>query len=358
MPVKIYDEKDCVKAHAHEIAALGKKALIVTGRNSARANGSLADVEDVLKQERVEYVIFSDVEENPSTDTVFSAGERFCDENIDFVIGIGGGSPLDAAKAIALVLKHPEADLDYLYDKGRDPSALPVVCVPTTCGTGSEVTGVSVLTRHDKKTKISMVHKVFPALALIDGKYLSSAPDSLIISTSVDALAHLLESVLNAKADDYVRMTAAAGLRCWAKTKGILIGERERTEADNALLMRSSAFAGMSIAQSGTSLPHALSYPLTYDLGMPHGRAVGYFLPGFLAAAPAAQSDELLTLSGFDGLKDFEAFMQKAFADTDVPKTELNRAYEMLSKNEAKMNSASFPVDKDILQKIGYYSSL
>ena len=169
MPVRVFDEKDCVIKHADEIGALGKKALIVTGKNSAFSNGSFDDVICALKKSDTEYLSFSEVEENPSTDTVLSAAERFSGEKIDFVIGVGGGSPMDAAKAIALLLKHPEADQEYLYDAKKDPSALPVVCVPTTCGTGSEVTGVSVLTRHDRKTKISMVHKVFPKYAFLDG---------------------------------------------------------------------------------------------------------------------------------------------------------------------------------------------
>ncbi|MCR4586547.1 MAG: iron-containing alcohol dehydrogenase, partial [Lachnospiraceae bacterium] len=320
-----------------------------------RKCGALDDVEAALGQEELDYLIFSDVEENPSVETVLFAGEKYGAENIDIVIGIGGGSPLDAAKAIALKLSHPEADAAYLYDKEKDPMALPLVCIPTTCGTGSEVTGVSVLTRHDKKTKISMVHKVFPDLALVDGKYISSAPDSLIANTSVDALAHLLESVLNAKADDYVRMTAAAGLECWGKNRDILTGERKRTAADNALLMRSSVLAGMSIAQSGTSLPHALSYPLTYDLGIPHGRAVGYFLSSFVAAAPKEQSSGLLRAAGFEGLKDFDDFMKKVLGEFELSEEELQRCFEMLENNSAKMNSASFAIDKEMLKKIIWY---
>jgi alcohol dehydrogenase len=200
-----------------------------------------------------------------------------------------------------------------------------------------------------------MVHKVFPDLALVDGKYLDSAPQSLIVNTSVDALAHLYESVLNAKVNDYVRMTAYAGLKCWAKTKDVLNGKRKRSTEDNALLMRSSLFAGMSIAQSGTSLPHALSYALTYDLKLPHGKVVGYFLPGFLAAAPAEQRDELLKLSGFEDQKEFDSFIFGLFDDINVQETELQRAGELVSANRAKMESASFYVDDKVLESILKY---
>ena len=352
MPVKVFDEQECVKIHAKELCSFGKKALVVTGKRSAFSNGSFDDVAEALKSSGTDFEVFSDVEENPSTETVFAARDRFVSEGIDYVIGIGGGSPMDAAKAIALVLAHPEYSVDDLYDVAKDPSALPVVCIPTTCGTGSEVTAVSVLTRHDKKTKISMVHKVFPALALIDGKYIRNASLSLMANSSIDALSHLLESVLSARADAYVRMTALFGLREWSKTRDIITGEREASDIDRAFLMRSSAFAGMSIAQSGTSLPHALSYPLTYDLGLAHGRAVGFFLPGFLAAAPDLDRDELLFAAGFSGLPEFSMFIHKALGEIAVSEEELNRSFEAVKSNASKMKSASFPVDEKVLGRI------
>lgn len=355
IPVKVYDEKNAVVKHSGEIGALGKKALIVTGKGSAFSNGAYDDVTAALKKEDVECLMFSGVEENPSTDTVFAAGEKYRSEGIDFVIGIGGGSPMDAAKAIALVLKHPEADLDYLYDTSKDSSALPVVCVPTTCGTGSEVTGVSVLTRHDRKTKISMVHKIFPVLALVDGKYMAHASHTLMVNSSVDAFSHLIESVLNAKADDYVKMTACAGLRMWSETKEVLTGEKAVGEEEFSCLMRSSCMAGMSIAQSGTTIPHSLSYSVTYDMGVPHGRAVGYFLPGFLSAAPMEERDELLELAGFSGIQEFRSFIEKIFGGFEIPESELLRSYEAVKNNQVKMNSASFRVDDEILKKIVYF---
>ena len=352
MPVKVFDEKECVRNHTAEFKSLGKKALMVTGKGSSFKNGSFDDVKATLEQESIEFLTFSEVEENPSTDTVFAAVDRFGAEDIDFVIGIGGGSPMDAAKAIALVLKHPEADLEYLYDTSKDSSALPLVCVPTTCGTGSEVTGVSVLTRHDRKTKMSMVHRVFPKYAFIDGKYMASASHDLIVNSSVDALSHLMESVLNSKADDYVRMTADAGLRMWAETKDVLTGEKSAGERELSCLMRSACLAGMSIAQSGTSIPHSLSYTVTYDLKVPHGKAVGYYLPGFLGAAPEEERNRLLHLAGFSDLNDFCTFLLKVFGDMDISEEERRISFEAVRKNEVKMKSASFYVDDEILNGI------
>ena len=104
LPTKIYSEQNCVKKHGDEWASLGHRALIVTGKSSA-GNGSLADVTDVLKERGVDYVVFDETEENPSIELVMRVRDLGVEEQVDFVIGIGGGSPMDAAKAIAHSLK-------------------------------------------------------------------------------------------------------------------------------------------------------------------------------------------------------------------------------------------------------------
>lgn len=108
MPTKVYNEKGCVRQHSQELAALGTKALLVTGKHSSRVNGSLQDVKDALNREQVPYVVFDGIEENPSVATVMRATALGLSEKVDFVIGIGGGSPMDASKAIALMIANPE----------------------------------------------------------------------------------------------------------------------------------------------------------------------------------------------------------------------------------------------------------
>ncbi|MBQ8083107.1 MAG: iron-containing alcohol dehydrogenase, partial [Clostridia bacterium] len=176
MPTRVYEETDCVAMHAAELAALGTKAMLVTGRHSAKANGSEADVTTALAARGVPFVIFDEIEENPSVETVMKARNVAVREGVDFFVGIGGGSPMDAAKAIALMAKNPEKDESILFETDPEASRYPVAAVPTTCGTGSEVTGVSVLTIHEKKTKSSIAYRIFPALALVDAKYLEHAP--------------------------------------------------------------------------------------------------------------------------------------------------------------------------------------
>lgn len=154
MPTKVYSEKNCVENHSRELAALGTKALVVTGKHSSRINGSLEDVTKALERENIPYMVYDEIEENPSVETVMKAASLGITEGTDFVIGVGGGSPMDASKAIALMIANPEHDERLLYTRtqvspdGPVYPALPVAEIPTTAGTGSEVTPYAILTRN------------------------------------------------------------------------------------------------------------------------------------------------------------------------------------------------------------------
>ena len=359
MPVKVYEEAEAVKKHAADISKFGKKALIVTGRRSAFANGSCDDIAAALNSEGVEHVIFNEVEENPSVNTIMKARDFGVAQGVDFVIGVGGGSPLDASKAIALMIKKADKDASYLYKPDGDSSTLPIVAIPTTCGTGSEVTPVSVLTDTDKMVKKSIPHKIFADLALLDGKYLKSAPKHVLSNTIFDALTHLYESYLNSKATDYSRMCVDAGLKMWARSLPIMRGEREAEDSDLLNMMRASMMAGMAIAHTATTLPHGLSYSVTTKLHVPHGKATAYFTAGYLAEAPEADRDYLLSTAGFTSLQDFEDVYHTCCGRIEVSEAELMEVLEgainELSGNPAKMALAPFAVDREMLKRIAYY---
>ncbi len=349
LPTKIYSERDCVKKYGQEWAALGKKALIVTGKSSA-GNGALADVTDVLKEQQVEFCIFNETEENPSVEMVMKVRDMGIREDVDFVIGIGGGSPMDAAKAIALMIQHADQGAEYLYQNGDD-TALPVVEVPTTCGTGSEATPYSILTIHEKRTKASLPHRIYPVYALVDGKYLMSAGRSILVNTAVDALGHFIESYLNTNATDYSRMLCEYGMSIWSSAKNVLIGA-DITVEECDRLMCASTLAGMAISHTGTALPHGLSYYLTYEKHVPHGRAVGYFLPGYLAQAGPVVRRKVLNLIGFPDTQYFASFMHKLIGKMDADDALIDMAVREILKNEAKLKNVPYPVTEDVLYKI------
>ena len=352
MPVKVYHETDCVRSHTAELCAFGRKALIVTGRSSAAKCGALGDVEEALKQEGRQFCVFNEVEENPSVETIVRGAQLGCAEGADFVIGIGGGSPMDAAKAVAFLMKRAGANPADLYDASLPADALPVAAVPTTCGTGSEVTGVSVLTRHDKRAKGSIPHKIFPKLALVDAKYLAAAPRKVLVNTSVDAFAHLAESFMSRKADAYSMAPAIAGLSIWGSIRDCLLEKKAPAPEELQRMMRASVFGGMAIAQTGTCLPHALGYTLTYELGIPHGPACGYFLAGFLKEAGEEDREAVLDAAGFADFDELEEFLGDALGNPAVPQEILEQAYETMLANTQRLQSGRVEVDAKVLRRI------
>lgn len=348
MPTKLYSEQDCIRNHGKELAAFGTKAMIVTGKHSSRVNGSLKDVESVLKNEAIPYIIFDDVEENPSIETIMKARGIGLQENVDFVIGVGGGSPMDAAKAIALIIANPDETEKVFYEP-KQLDYLPVICVPTTCGTGSEVTPYSILTIHEQRTKKSIMHKIYPALALLDASYLKSMSRTGLVHTAVDALAHLIESYLNTNANEWNRVYSTEGLRVWAQFKKHLQADVLREE-DYEQMLRASAFAGMAITHTGTSLPHGLSYTFTYEQGYSHGKAVGMFLGGYVSMYKDKTAvHEMLELLGFENDVEFQTYMRDLLGPMEVDEVVLKNSIRNILADAAKLKNYPFPVTEQEL---------
>lgn len=350
MPTKVYSEKECVINHAKEIASLGKKAMLVTGKNSARKCGALQDVEDVLQQEKITYVIFNEIEENPSIETVMKARDFGVCEKVDFVIGIGGGSPLDAAKAIAMMIANPSLGEEVLYDS-LELENLPIICVPTTCGTGSEVTPYAILTIHKQRTKKSISHRIYPNLALLDAKYLKSMSREGLVNTAVDALAHLLESFLNTNTNELNRIYSREGLSIWKEFKKRLLDD-SLLEEDYVTMLHASMVAGMAITHTGTSLPHGLSYPVTYELGVPHGKAVGMFLGGFVEGYQDKEEvAKVLRLLDFDSAEAFRRYMKELLGEVTVSEELMKENIQSLLANPAKLKNYPFEItEKELME--------
>ena len=350
VPTDIYVEKDCVKNHTQNLLAVGKRALIVTGHSSAAANGSLNDVTNVLNSGDIPYLIFSEVEENPSTDTVGKAAQIARKFKADFIIGIGGGSAIDAAKAIALLLVNPDVEADDLHKVPSHPlNHAPVVAIPTTCGTGSEATPVAIITNHKINLKKSIPHVIFPVLALVDGKYLATAKKRLIVNTAVDALAHMVESILNVKSNLLNRMCPEYGLKLWGECKDALLSD-EGCTATNAApidaslyekLMLTSTIAGMSIAQTSTAVPHGMSYNLTLSKGTPHGPAVGYFLAAYVEVCAKFVSqdvEKILSLLGIENVDKFAEMLRKLIGTCTVSREMRDKFAAAMKMNRSKLD--------------------
>ena len=379
MLTKVINEEFSVLHSSKEIARQGRKALIITGRFSAKRNGALMELQKVLQDTGTEYVIYDKIEENPSVETIMEARDLGIGKGADFCIGLGGGSPMDAAKAVAILLFHSDRGADYLYEKptnldmdeNGNTLAYPVIEIPTTCGTGSEVTGVSVLTRHDLKTKKSLPHRVYPVLALLDPRYLMHAPYEILRNTAIDAMAHFIESYINTNATEEIKQKILAGLKLWSSGKEVITGDRkvgylsnpdmsaEERVTDLKILsdmLTASMMAGEVIAVTGTSLPHALSYRLTYQAGIAHGPATGIFQPGFMSYADEKTQKALLRAMDFRDLNEFREFLGKTcdikgISDLDYSLIIENSIKDILSE-PARMEKVPYPVNREVLENM------
>lgn len=275
---------DCVKNNASRLGSIADKCLIVTGRSSAKMCGALDDVISALSDQGVEYLIYDKISQNPTSVSCIEAGKIACDHGVGFILGIGGGSPLDASKAIAVVAANPDISEEKLYAMDWENQPLPVVTVGTTAGTGSEVTSVAVITNSKGFKKSFRNDLTYPVLSFGDPRYTLSLSDSFTRSTAVDALAHCVESYFNRSANDISKIFAAAGVKKLFKvfSKIISDGTQKLTLEDREELYNASLLGGYAISVTGTAFPHALGYFLTENYGIAHGTACAVFLNEFL----------------------------------------------------------------------------
>ncbi len=285
MPVNVMTGEGCVSTNASALA-LGKHAFIVTGRNSARASGALADVTAALEKQGIRYTVFDRASENPLASMCREGGEACRLAGADFVIGIGGGSALDAAKAVAAFAVCPEADTESIFDADFEThKILPIAAIPTTSGTGSEANAYAVLTLDDgiRKKTLKHIPGTYPRISFVDPRYTYSLNENYTVSTALDALSHAIESYLSPKSNEASEMYAIfAAKHIWDVLFEGANGDGEKdaggfTPIQRSRLSMASMAAGIAINRTGTGFPHPMGYSITLSDGVPHGRACGAF---------------------------------------------------------------------------------
>ena len=292
MPVNVIGGKDAVANRKDELALLGKSCLIVCGKNSAQASGALDDIKNALEELEIEYTVFDEITQNPKTEDCHRAGQVARDYFAQFIIGIGGGSQLDAAKAAAVYASNKHLEPDDIYTQAMMLPPLPVVLVGTTAGTGSEVTGVSVLTKQDGKKKSVSGKDYYAKIAYADPTYTYSVPYEFTVSTAVDAFSHAVESLFSNKSDGVSEMYAKKAIPAlWQGIKFFYENRAVPTDKMRDDLYYASIIAGMALNLTGTCYPHTLGYKLTEDYNMPHGFACAAFLPSFVKRAMEYKSE-------------------------------------------------------------------
>lgn len=281
MPTRIISGKNALTNNKEELKALGTRCLIVTGGSSAILSKALDDITKVFLSLDISFSIFNKIEQNPQTVTCHRAGEEAREIKADFLVGIGGGSPLDATKAIAIYAANEDLKVSDIYNRKYNKMPLPVVLIGTTAGTGSEVTSVSVLTDSNTGFKRSISgNDCYAKISYCDPKYTFSMPYSVTVSTALDAFAHAVESLAAATSNEMSKLYAEKAIPVLFDAFRYL--DKSNTLPNNEMreaIYYASIFAGLAINITGTCFPHSLGYVLTEDFNIPHGKACTAFFP-------------------------------------------------------------------------------
>ena len=348
MPTRVICGRDCVLEQSGLLKELGTHALVVTGKSSAK-NGALNDVLAALEENGQSATVFDRVTPNPTVACVREGVALLVTAGADFIVAVGGGSPMDAAKAIATLAVQERTD-EEIFAGGYEALALPMAHVPTTAGTGSEVTPYAILTNDARQTKTSITSPaMFPRLAFLDGKYMEHLPVASTVNTALDAFSHAAEGMLSRNATPLSDALAKESLRILypllPKTKGELTLE-ERDE-----LLYASMLAGMTIAQSGTTAVHGMGYSLTYFYGIDHGRANGLLLGGALRLCEKKKVPalgEILHACG-DTLDGVCATMDALLGRReDIPRARLEAFAHAAMSNKNIKKSAYEPAEEEV----------
>lgn len=269
VPTTVYFGRGMFTRAGEVVNLAGTKPLIVTGRNSARSTGML---EHLLGQLPAA-VVFAEIEENPRT-AVCDRGGALCREHgCDVVVALGGGSPMDAAKAIAVLATNDGGCADYLGAELYATPPLPVIAIPTTSGTGSEVTPYAVLINEADNTKRTMSGAaLFPRIAICDPELTLTMPRSVTVSTGLDALSQCMEGFVSRNSTPFGDVLALEGCRLLAEFLPRAVSMPDDLEAREQVMF-AALLSGCAIAQSGTTIVHGMGYAYTCHFNIAHGLA-------------------------------------------------------------------------------------
>lgn len=268
------------------VSSLGKRCLLVTGDpDSPPSFRKMFDaIIENLKNADVAVEHFTGVTPNPTTEVVSAGAEMAKAFRADVVLGIGGGSSMDTAKAIAVEATHPGTAWDYRWCSENQPTqkTLPIVAVSTTSGTGSEVTQVAVLTNPQEKDKSAIYNDIiYPKIAIVDPELTLTVPSSVTSQTGFDVFTHAFESFLHPNATPFIEMFAQKAISLVADHLPKVVKDGENLESRESMAL-ACTLAGLCIAHAGVTLPHGIGMTISgYCPQVPHGVALAVVYPEF-----------------------------------------------------------------------------
>lgn len=258
---------------------LGKsKGYIISGPHLNKI-GMVAKCRKALKSAGMESECFTETEGNPSTDTVVKATEGFKKSKADFIVAFGGGSPLDVAKAVAVLATYGGNIVDYEGAGKVMGPVVPMIAIPTTAGTGSEVTAFSVITDHSRNYKLTVVSNyLLPAYVILDPDLIATVPANTAAACGIDAMVHALEAYISKAASPFSDIFAREALRLIGGSIRDYVADRSNPAACESMMV-GSLFAGIAFSHARLGNVHAMSHPVSAYFDVPHGLANAILLP-------------------------------------------------------------------------------
>lgn len=263
----------------------GKKCLLVTVAEIPELAEAFRKVKKILKEKSIEVMHFDQVISNPTIEIVHRGAKLAEKHQVEVVVGLGGGSSMDTAKAIAVEATHPGSCWDYIFSSEKQPSekTLPVIAVPTTSGTGSQVTQVAVVTNPREKYKSAIFNNnLYPRVSIIDPELVLTLPPRLTAATGFDVFAHAFESYINPESSPYTNILALESIRIVADylPKAVVDG---RDIQARTWMAWADTLAGLCIANSGVTLPHGIAMAVGgYFSSVAHGEALAAIYPAIM----------------------------------------------------------------------------
>ncbi|MHC4148134.1 MAG: iron-containing alcohol dehydrogenase [Planctomycetota bacterium] len=267
------------------VARFGKRCLLVTVPAFAALEPAFEKVKASLKDAGVEVAHFDGVVPNPTTESITAGADAAKAHKTDVVLGLGGGSSMDSAKAIAVEATHKGTCWDYLWFSETQPTdkTLPVIAITTTSGTGSQVTQVAVVTNSEKRDKSAIYNPiVYPRVSIVDPQLMLTVPEHVTASTGFDVFTHAFETYIHPSASPYTDMMAEEAIKIVVKYLPVVVKDGANIEARTAMAW-ADTLAGLCIASAGVTLPHGMGMAIG---GMyphvTHGEALAVTYPDFM----------------------------------------------------------------------------
>jgi len=298
-----YHGAGAVKEIVNEINNRGFKKVFVASDPDLVKLNITSKVTNLLDQANIEYVLYSNIQANPTIENVQSGVKAFKEANADCIVAIGGGSSMDTAKAIGIINTNPEFS-DVRSLEGVAPTknpCTPILAVPTTAGTAAEVTINYVITDPENKRKFVCVdvHDI-PVVAFVDPEMMSSMPASLSAATGMDALTHAIEGYITAGAWELSDMFHIKAIRLIAKNLRAAVNNDPKAREAMAL---AQYIAGMGFSNVGLGVDHSMAHTLSAYYNMPHGKACATLLPTVMEYNASATGEKYRDIADAFGVE-------------------------------------------------------